>query len=221
MNIKPLILIAGAAALFIWYRQSQAAKGWNEGQTLMFDPLTGSQYLAPIGDALSEMEYSVSEGEHPQEISDTVGDAINNIGAKIVDIFSGWKGNKNYPQYADLIRNTESTNGIPQDLLARLLYEESRFNASAIGPMTRYGTAKGIAQFIDATATEQGVDAMDPASAIPGAGRYLKQLYNLTGSWQRALASYNFGAGNVTKGATWPTETQKYVSQITADVPVS
>ena len=113
--------------------------------------------------------------------------------------------------------------GIPEKLLGRQLQAESNFNPNAVGPLTRYGTAKGIAQFIDSTAAQFGIDPFNPAQAIDAAGRYLRQLYNTTGSWVLALAAYNWGIGNLTRYgiAKAPYETQNYIAKITADVPVA
>lgn len=125
--------------------------------------------------------------------------------------------------YADAIARTEAFYGIPDTLLARLLYEESRFRPDVITGMTRSGAgAVGIAQFMPATAAGLGVDPLDPVQAINGAGRYLKQMFDRFGDWTQALAAYNWGPGNVaTKGMqAAPRETRNYVNAILDDVSV-
>jgi soluble lytic murein transglycosylase-like protein len=117
--------------------------------------------------------------------------------------------------YHGIISAQEAANNIPPNMLAALLYQESRFNPNAIGPATQYGTAKGIAQFIDSTAQSLGIDAMDPDSAIPGAARYLASLAKQIGDWTMALAAYNWGIGNVQSGNPLPDETQNYIDAIT------
>ena len=74
-------------------------------------------------------------------------------------------------------------------------------------------------QFMPATAKELNVDPLNPAQAIWGAARYLKWLFDTTGSWPLALAAYNWGIGNVVnKGmAKAPRETLDYVASITRD----
>lgn len=42
-------------------------------------------------------------------------------------------------------------------------------------------------------------ERMDPEKATIAACRYLKQLYNIHGSWELAIAAYNCGPGNVRK----------------------
>jgi len=71
-----------------------------------------------------------------------------------------------------------------------------------------------------ATAAEMGIDPLDPFAAIDAAARYLRSLYRQTGAWDKALAAYNWGIGNVQrKGiARAPTETQNYFRQILADI---
>jgi soluble lytic murein transglycosylase-like protein len=74
-----------------------------------------------------------------------------------------------------------------------------------------------------ATARDLGVDPLNPTSAIDGAGKYLRQLYDALGSWEKALAAYNWGVGNVTRKGmpAAPTETQNYIREILADVDVA
>lgn len=124
-------------------------------------------------------------------------------------------------KYADAIAVAEAQNGIPRDMLARLLYQESRYREDIITGKTRSPVgAVGIAQFMPATAREMGIDPLDPFQSIQGAGRYLARLYRMFGNWTEALAAYNWGPGNVQrKGLTnAPTETRNYFVQILADV---
>ncbi len=144
-----------------------------------------------------------------------------------IDMSAPWKTGS-YPQFAQLIANTESNNGIPTDLLARLLYQESHYRPDIIGCQTSSSAgAQGIAQFMPATAAQFDIDPCDPSQAIPAAGRYLAQLYSQFGSWQLALMAYNWGPGNVRDYVNSgysnpvPSETQNYVAQITSDVVVT
>lgn len=124
-------------------------------------------------------------------------------------------------QYAGAIAAAEAANGIPTDILARLLYQESRYREDIITGKTKSPAgALGIAQFMPATASEMGINPLDPFQAIDAAARYLARLYSQTGSWTAALAAYNWGIGNVQrKGlAAAPTETRNYWTQILADV---
>lgn len=124
-------------------------------------------------------------------------------------------------QYRAPIAAAEAASGIPENMLARLLYQESRFRPEIIdGRKKSPAGALGIAQFMPGTAAEMGINPLDPLQAIPAAGRYLRRLFDSTGSWALALAAYNWGIGNVTrKGiARAPAETRNYYTQILADL---
>lgn len=124
-------------------------------------------------------------------------------------------------KYAGMIRAAEVAHGIPQDMLARLLWQESRYREDIITGRVRSPVgAVGIAQFMPATAAEMGIDPLNTAQAIDGAGRYLARLYRMFGTWSEALAAYNWGMGNVQRRglAAAPRETRNYYSQILADV---
>ena len=123
--------------------------------------------------------------------------------------------------YADAIAQAEQQNGIPPDLLARLLYQECHWRTDIItGRKRSPAGAIGIAQFMPATARQFGIDPTDPYQSIAAAGRYLAQLYRQFGDWTQALAAYNWGPGNVARkglGAA-PAETVAYFTNILGDV---
>lgn len=149
-------------------------------------------------------------------------------------VSSNWKTNE-YPKYASAIRDAEISYNIPQDLLARLLYQESRYRADVISGETRSPVgAIGIAQFMPATAKQYGLilangtdNRTNPFASIQAAARYLSALHRQFNDWKLALMAYNWGPGNVAKwnqnqsGYPVPMETSTYVAQITADVPVA
>jgi soluble lytic murein transglycosylase-like protein len=66
------------------------------------------------------------------------------------------------------------------------------------------------------TAAQLGVDPKDPIQNVDGGARYLKQQYDTFGTWEKALAAYNSGPGNVQKYGGIPPfeETQNYVRSI-------
>ncbi len=91
--------------------------------------------------------------------------------------------------------------GIP-DEMKYLAVIESALNPFAL---SRAG-ASGPWQFMYSTALRYNLniskrvdERRDPYAACDAAARYLKEMYNLYGSWQLAIASYNCGAGNVNR----------------------
>lgn len=58
-----------------------------------------------------------------------------------------------------------------------------------------YGTGKNLKLEISSFVDER----RDPVKATDAAARYLKQLYNIYGDWQLAIAAYNCGPGNVNR----------------------
>ena len=128
--------------------------------------------------------------------------------------------------YAGWIADNEQVFDIPSGLLERLLYSECRYREDIINGITRSRTgATGIAQFMPRTAAWLGVDPLDPWQSIAGAAEYLDYLYKKFKSWKYAVMAYNWGEGNVRKYIRGevtivPSETSKYISQISTDVAV-
>lgn len=117
------------------------------------------------------------------------------------------------------LTSAAARHGVPPDLLVRQAWQESRFNPAAVSPVG----ARGIMQFMPATAREWGVDTASVESSAEGGAAYMAWLYGRLGSWPLALAAYNWGIGNVLrKGlAAAPTETQQYLAEIGADTGIA
>ena len=105
--------------------------------------------------------------------------------------------------------------GIDPALLKGLIRQESGFD-----PAARSGAgAVGLTQLMPGTAASLGVDPTDPAQAIDGGARYLKQqLDRFGGDPAKALAAYNAGPGAVAEFGGIPpyAETQNYVTSVLA-----
>jgi hypothetical protein len=115
--------------------------------------------------------------------------------------------------YADLFTQAGNRHGVSPALLAAVAQTESGFNSSAVSA----AGARGLMQFMPATATGLGVDTSDPASSIDGAARYLSSLTKQFGSTELALAAYNAGPGTVQRHGGMPpyAETKSYVQKVT------
>jgi len=97
--------------------------------------------------------------------------------------------------------NYEAQYGLPQGLMTGIHMQESHGKTNATGPATKWGTAKGGFQLIDATAKRFQVDnAYNMEQATEGAAKYLSYLYKrFDGDLVKTIAAYNTGEGNVDK----------------------
>jgi hypothetical protein len=120
-----------------------------------------------------------------------------------------------------MVESAAREHGLPLEFFARVIWQESRFDADAVGPLTRRGQrAQGIAQFMPGTAAERGLlDPFDPVTALPEAARFLQELRGTFGNLGLAAAAYNAGPARVREwlagSGSLPGETQAYVLAIT------
>jgi hypothetical protein len=114
------------------------------------------------------------------------------------------------------IEQDAAQNDLPVEFFARVIWQESRFNAEAVSAKG----AQGIAQFMPATANGRGLsDPFDPLAALHEAAGYLSDLKKQFGNLGLAAAGYNAGPGRV---SAWlggrrglPGETRNYVAIVT------
>jgi len=120
-----------------------------------------------------------------------------------------------------MIEAAARSNDLPLEFFARVIWQESRFQPDAVGPVTRSGRrAQGIAQFMPGTAAERGLlDPFDPVQALPKSAEFLKELRETFGNLGLAAAAYNAGPQRVRDwmagNRTLPAETRNYVVAIT------
>jgi hypothetical protein len=133
---------------------------------------------------------------------------------------SGPPGATAQPPTADdvcrALEQSAAENALPVEFFARVIWQESRFDAGAVSPKG----AEGIAQFMPSTASWHGLaDPFNPIEALRHSAAYLRELVDQFGNLGLAAAAYNAGPGRV---SAWlathralPAETRNYVALVT------
>jgi membrane-bound lytic murein transglycosylase D len=135
-------------------------------------------------------------------------------------------------RYREMIQRVLKEEGVPQDLIY-LAVAESGFRPQAVNPKSGAG---GMWQFMPwgvygLARTGWYDERFDPEKATRAYAREMKKAYAQLGDWYLALASYNWGTGNVQRAVQrtgyadfWelyrrnnlPAETKNYVPEILA-----
>jgi len=120
-----------------------------------------------------------------------------------------------------MIESAAKAHDLPLEFFARVIWQESRFQPDAVGPVTRNGQrAQGIAQFMPGTASERSLlDPFDPVQALPKSAEFLRELRGQFGNLGLAAAAYNAGPRRVQEWLAgtgpMPQQTRAYVYAIT------
>ncbi|HAW2854360.1 transglycosylase SLT domain-containing protein [Escherichia coli] len=120
-----------------------------------------------------------------------------------------------------MLTSLEQLYRLPEGLLRGVAITESGGNQFAVSG----AGAKGLFQFMDGTARDMGLrgnDVFNPEKAAQAAAKYLSQLLKANGGdLSKALASYNWGIGNVQKHgmALMPQETRNYIPKVLSNMP--
>ncbi len=133
-------------------------------------------------------------------------------------------------ELCEALASAAQANDLPVGFFVRLIWQESRFIASAVSP----AGAQGVAQFMPAVAAELGLgDPFDPKQALPKSAEFLRALRREFGNLGLAAAAYNAGSGRIKSWlerrsklpqqmrgrARLPKETHHYVTTITGHAP--
>lgn len=147
-----------------------------------------------------------------------------NRGQRLIDNYQGMRDFMASPKssgvtaegskYSKEIQAAADETGVPANLIASIIRQESDGNSKAV---SKKG-AQGLMQLMPETAKELGVtDPFDPSQNIMAGAKYLaKQLETYNGNTSLALAAYNAGPGNVNKYNGVPpfAETQNYITKV-------
>jgi len=127
-----------------------------------------------------------------------------------------WSTPNNGKKFIPYFNAAEKENDLPAGLLSRMAYQESRYNPTASGRSGEVGIMQIIPRW------HPGVDATNPIESIQYAGRLMRRYYNRFGSWDKALAAYNWGPTALQKYGLIraPESTKKYIKDILGDIGI-
>jgi soluble lytic murein transglycosylase-like protein len=181
------------------------------------NPLTLLMLLAGVG----LIAYALSSSQGATE--------VESVASDVEAAVQGWQNVNEGPTWVPVINQTETSLGIPANLLARMAFQESSFLPDVIdGTVPSSAGALGILQlepqYFSTVQVATPFTAADTTAQITQAGQQLVSLYNEFNDWGIAVAAYNAGAGTIQAvlagSEPMPSETSNYVADVLADVPV-
>jgi len=193
-----------------------------------FRPMTEGPLDVQDGRGTKDLRYEAQNPEPTYDMPITLNKAVEKsmdyFKNSLSERFNRWLNRSG--RYISLMREIFQEKGLPQDLVFLALIE-SGFNPYA------YSWAKAVGpwQFISSTAKRYGLkinrwvdERRDPIKSTIAAAEYLKDLYDLFGSWNLALAAYNAGEKKVLSGLRkikggdfWDLHGTRYLKQETKE----
>ena len=200
------------------------------GDAQLATPSYGAGFIPYISEELIEDRLNCLQNEINLEYNHTIQSFIEFFVVRKRDYTKMVLGRKDlyFPIFEEYLKKYN----LPEEL-KYLSVVESGLNPRVISR----AKAGGLWQFMPGTGRDFRLyqdnfvdERFDPYKSTEAACKYLKQLYNLFGDWELALASYNCGPGNVRRAirrsgnrtSFWeiynnlPRETRSYVPQFVA-----
>lgn len=184
-----------------WDSLKGAAAAWSDSPVI--------QGAASVGQGLWDKAVDWWNGDATQYGQSVKRPSPSKAGAQLL----GWM--------APMMGKLETMYNLPSGLLRSVAITESGGNQFAVSG----AGAQGMFQFMPGTARDMGLrgnDVFDPIKSAEAAARYLSMLLQKNGGdLGKALASYNWGIGNVQKYgmALMPQETRQYIPKVLSNMP--
>jgi soluble lytic murein transglycosylase len=129
---------------------------------------------------------------------------LGGFGVYVLETEPRWYERLRYPlRYESIIKGHAKNYGLEPQLLAGMIYQESKFDADARSPSGAVGlmqllpeTGQGIADRTGGN-TWTPADLLNPELNVRYGAWYLRHLLDKYGSEELALAAYNAGQANV------------------------
>lgn len=190
------------------YLQVEGATFKNAQEKLQFYPEVQKQINAEYLALMKQDRAVTARNEKEKERA-----KILEQQGKILQVNSRVQANADKYNFAAL----EQKHGLLPGLLSGINMQESKGDAAAVGPQTKYGTAKGGFQMLDGTAKRFGLigkEVFDTGKSAEAAAKYLEILYKRYGNWEKAISAYHAGEGNVDKGTNIGPVNRQYVKNV-------
>ncbi|EGH6632780.1 lytic transglycosylase domain-containing protein [Escherichia coli] len=184
-----------------WDSLKGAAAAWSDSPVI--------QGAASVGQGVWDKAVDWWNGDATQYGQSVKRPSPSKAGAQLL----GWM--------APMMGKLEAMYNLPSGLLRSVAITESGGNQFAVSG----AGAQGMFQFMPGTARDMGLrgnDVFDPIKSAEAAARYLSMLLQKNGGdLGKALASYNWGIGNVQKYgmALMPQETRQYIPKVLSNMP--